>query len=250
MIICQNLSLSRWAPDLSSSGRGTPQWTRARCGDAELVNSVEWVEWEVNPVQVLVCEACGYSGCESGNYVHVSLLSNHVLWTAPQVDANDEFAAWQYAPPAVVWQHGLVALQLQDWIRLRELNANVPGSQQLPRATRRVLADGWRMSAPWPHRADGLEAIVPMLEDRLVGTDRLDTERAIALLLPLIEWLGADPDHPLEGRICEASAIGAEVETLYFYEASDFHWPALALQNDRALLALSDKLVFVPGTKR
>lgn len=252
MILCEGLTLSRWTPDFSSSGQENPEWTRVRCGGAELVNSVEWVEWEVNPVQVLVCDECGYAGCAVGNYVHISLLSNQVLWTAPQVEANDEFPDWkagECTPPAVLLQQGLIAFPLDQWSRLRELNARVPASEQLPRATRRAIANGWRMSAPRPHRGERLEVIIPILKDRLVGTDRLDAERVIALLAPLIEWLGADPDQPLEGWICEASAIGAEVETLYFHEVSQFHWPALALQNDRALLALSDKLVFVPGTR-
>jgi hypothetical protein len=252
MILCENLTLSRWTPDFSSSGQENPEWTRVRCGGEELVNSVEWVEWKVNPVQVIVCEECGYAGCAVGNYVHISLLSNHVLWTAPQGDANGEFPDWkaeECTPPAALRKQGLIAFPLDQWRRLCELNARVPAPEQLPTATRRVLADGWRMSAPQPHRADGLETIVPMLEDRLVGTDGLDADRVITLLGPLIEWLGAAPDQPLEGRICEASAIGAEVETLHFNEVSKFHWPAFALQNDRVLLALSDKLVLVPGTR-
>jgi hypothetical protein len=251
MILCESLTLHPWRPDFSSAGLSSPHWTRVRCDGAELMNSVEGIAWEEgNPVQVILCEECGCPGCATGNYVHMSTLADHVVWTRPLIEELDQDESWralEITPPLVLEQHGIVATPVDQWARLRKINATVPGAEQLPRITRRALADGWQMSAPRPHRAQCLEAVIPLLEDRLAGTEHLQKEETIALLAPLIGWLSANPGRALEGRICQAEAMGADIERLYFTDASQFHWPAIALHQGRALLALSDDLVYVPG---
>src|SRR5262245_57164587 len=96
MKICSDIGLEKWRPDFSSSGQKSPTWTRSRCEGVELFNSLESTTWTENPVQVVLCDACGHEGCASGGYVHVSRLGDFVLWTTPQIDAEDEWKATQY----------------------------------------------------------------------------------------------------------------------------------------------------------
>jgi len=90
MVLCDQPIIEKWSPDFSTSGVPDPHWTRLRHGQTVLCNSLEWIEWSGNPVQVELCDACGTVGCASGGYVHVSAFGNVVLWTMPNdVTATD-----------------------------------------------------------------------------------------------------------------------------------------------------------------
>ncbi|MCG8454829.1 MAG: hypothetical protein MI919_01000 [Holophagales bacterium] len=95
MLICNDLELSPWTPDFSSSGQSNPRWTRASCRGLQLANSVEGVDWSTNPVQVVLCEACGYPDCGPANYVHVPRLDDLVLWSVPHIDESDDWQVLQ-----------------------------------------------------------------------------------------------------------------------------------------------------------
>jgi hypothetical protein len=75
--------VEQWSPDFSSSGLPNPIWTRVKFRGAELYNSLEWTEWNRNPVQVQICDTCGNARLPSGGYVHVSAVQDILLWTAP-----------------------------------------------------------------------------------------------------------------------------------------------------------------------
>ena len=72
------------------------------------------------------------TGCAVGGYVHVSRDDDFVLWTAPQVDPDDEFAAHQYTPSEFILRHGAVAIPIDIWEQWRE-RFNVPAADTFPR---------------------------------------------------------------------------------------------------------------------
>jgi len=222
-------------------------WTRAHSGGFLLTNSVEWVEWSDNPVQVIICAACGYSHCASGDYVHISRLGDLVLWSVPQFDESDEWMASQYTPPAAVRRFGAIGVPESEWRRLHALSDRVPSSQAIAPATRRALADSWRLSAQGPARAERLESVLPTLRRQLRATDSLAPDGAIERLEPLVAWLAEDPEAPVEGRICRAGSVGATVTTLSFDGSREHDWPALAFVASQPVLALSRDLVFIPA---
>ena len=142
MKLCADVSLETWTPNFSTSGQPDPRWTRARWAGVELCNSLEWAEWAENPVQVILCEACGYAGCASGGYVHVSQLDGRVLWTAPQIDTSDEWSVAQHAAAAAVRRLGAVAFPAATWEQWKMLARDLPAVAALPAANGRALADG------------------------------------------------------------------------------------------------------------
>ena len=245
MILCNDeIEFAPWTPDFSSSGQESPSWTRLSSRGLELANSVEWVDWDTNPVQTILCDVCGQTHCGSGNYVHLSQLGDLVIWSSPQVDESDDWAASQYTPSLAVRRFGAVAISAPHWERIREIDAGVPAIGLLAPATRRVLADSWRMSATGPNQVDNLADVIPMLRERLLATDRYDADEAIDLLEPLSDWLGEAPEEPLSGRISGVEPLGASIETLYFDGPHEHDWPAIALLDDSLMLALSRELVF------
>lgn len=81
MFVCDQLRTEVWHPDFSTSKQASPAWTRVTCRGLQITNSLEWADWEENPVQVILCDACGHQGCASGGYVHVSHLQRPVIGT-------------------------------------------------------------------------------------------------------------------------------------------------------------------------
>ena len=55
-----------------------------------------------------------------------------VLWTAPQIDSDDEFEAHQYAPSELIIRHGAVAIPIAIWEQWRE-RFNLPATDTFPR---------------------------------------------------------------------------------------------------------------------
>jgi len=91
MVFCSSPSFETWSPDFSSSELTNPTWTRLRLDRTELCNSLEFVDWINNPVQVQICDACGTVGCASGGYIHLSTIGEFVIWTRPQLsNATDD----------------------------------------------------------------------------------------------------------------------------------------------------------------
>ena len=247
MRICNPLQFETWVPDFSPSEKANPTWTRAFSAGLRLTNSVEWVEWSDNPVQVIICDACGYSHCARGDYVNISRLGDLVLWSAPQFDDSDEWMVSQYTPLPAVRQFGAIGVPESEWRRLQAIGDGVPPCRALAPATRRVLADIWRLSARGPARAERLESVFPLLRRHLTGADTLEPDAAIAHLEPLVAWLAADPEAPAEGTIRRSEAVGARVTILRFDGPLAHDWPALALVASKPVLALSHDLVFIPA---
>src|SRR5438093_13449493 len=118
MLSGENYSLEKWRPNFSSSGQTSPEWARITCSGIELCNSLDWLDWPENPVQVQICDACGTPGCSSGGYVHISKLGELMLWTKPHINDSDDWEATQYAPASAVRRAGSVVIPkatVQEW---------------------------------------------------------------------------------------------------------------------------------------
>jgi hypothetical protein len=245
MKICSAIALEKWTPNFSSSGQTSPTWTRSRFDGVELFNSLEWIAWAVNPVQVSLCDACGYEGCASGGYVHISYLDDLVLWTTPQIDASDESAIAQYAPAWPLKRFGALAIPKSTWDQWRSV-APLPEASSLAAPNGVAIADAWCLG---PGRPTRISELVPMLRSRLLACDSLETEDAIERVERWIKRLVTSPEPWVGGAIRLPSAIGTRVETLYFDGPSDEDWPALAVQNGADYPVLDREHAFIPTSR-
>jgi hypothetical protein len=100
MLVCDAPEFVAWRPDFSSSGQTDPHWTRLVCKGEQLSNALDFVDWLDDELgtQVVLCEACGYTGCEFGGYVYVSRLRE----AFPRTVRRDLFEAWCGAAPIAV----------------------------------------------------------------------------------------------------------------------------------------------------
>jgi len=242
MRICSDIALQKWSPNFSSSGQTSPTWTRSRCDGVELFNSLEWTRWAENPVQVILCDACGTEGCASGGYVHVSCLGDFVLWTRPQVDPKDDVEAMRYETAWPLKRFGAIAIPKRTWEGWKTI-APLPDAAGLVPANGAAIFDAWFLA---PTRARRIDEIVPMLKDGLLGCDSLEITDAIARVTRWIERLKKTSDSFGGAVLRSPTSIGARIETLYFDGPADEDWAALAVDDGGDYPLLDRDHAFVP----
>jgi hypothetical protein len=228
MLVCEHADFVPWRPDFSSSEQSSPSWTRLICSGEQLANGIEAVDWFDEPaVQVELCESCGFAGCESGGYVHVSRIGRYVLWTAPHVDLNDPFESFQYGPSQPVRLYGGVAIPVGEWERWRGQFASLPGADYFPRTTRGDLYAAWHGEAPIFRDFDDPTQLVGLVRERAVAADPSSLDEALGDVGVVAKWLSADPDVPVDGELRAAADEQAAVGTIYFDVPDTFDRPRL-----------------------
>jgi len=242
MIICKDAKTETWSPDFSSSSQADPVWTRVRIKTEVLVNTLESTDWSQNPVQVIVCDACGHVGCASGGYVHVSRLDDFVMLTAPQVGPDDDWETTHYAPHFVLEKFGAVAIPNWMWAKWRVLVPGLPESLSFPVATGRTLAEAWALG---PGRPKRVETLPTMLKQRLLACDRLTPDVAVHRVEHWLHHFLNRSNVPVPAKVIAPSELGLTIETLYFDGPSSEDWPALAFGNENDFIALDSEHVLV-----
>jgi hypothetical protein len=253
VLFCADPEFVAWRPDFSSSEQASPHWTRLVCGGVQLTNAINAVDWldEEPAVQVELCESCGWAGCASGGYVHVSRLESHLLWTPPHIDLDDPFEASYYRPSDPVRQHGGVAIAVEDWEAWRRQFPGLPPATDFAPTLRRDLLAAWRGEAQIFGQFDSPDDLVELARQRVVAADPSSVEDALAQLDAVASWLQREPDAPVDGALVDAPD-GAGVETLYLDVPDTFdrdvlrEWRATASIDGRRTPVFGGSLVLVP----
>ena len=242
MFFCDHPTLDVWCPDFSTSGLANPTWTRAKCGDVELCNSLEWIDWAANPIQVQICDACGTPGCASGGYVHVSTLKKVVIWTMPRRETSDALEGKLF-PASSVARFGAIAFPTSVWTSFHGAAVEVPDAADLPRSDGQSICDAWTYGPGRPSNADH---VVDWLQKRLLAADTLDVPAAIRSIEQWIGWFRELGRMEIDGSILPVKSSGATIEKFYFDGPGAEDWPALAHYDGALVPALSDAYMFVP----
>jgi hypothetical protein len=255
VLVCVEPEFVAWRPDFSSSEQASPHWTRVLCGEVELTNAINAVDWldRERAVQVELCESCGFVGCASGGYVHVSRLESHVLWTPAHIDLSDPFEGSWYRPSVAVSGHGGVAIAVADWEAWRQQFPALPPAVEFPPTLRRDLLAAWRGEAQIFGQFDSQDDLVELARARAIAADPSSLEDALAQFEAVALWLQLEPDAPVEGALVRGAVRGARIETLYLDVPDTFdrdalrEWRATALVNDRVTAVFSGELVLAPA---
>jgi hypothetical protein len=242
MIICADTKTETWSPDFSSSGSRNPTWTRVRVNNTVLINTLEWTDWSRNPVQIVVCDACGTVSCASGGYVHVSRLDNFVLLTAPQIDADDDWESTQYAAHFVLENFGAVAIPNSIWATWQARIPELPEPLSFAESNGRALVEAWALG---PGRPKRVETLPTMLKHRLLACDRLAPDVAVRHVQHWLDYFLSRSGVPIPAKVVPRSELGLTIETLYFDGPSNEDWPALAFRNETDYIALDSEHVLM-----
>jgi hypothetical protein len=239
--LCQEASIDNWNPNFSSSGQSNPNWFRLTCSTRVVANALNWSDWAENPVQVILCDACGHVGCASGGYIHVSSLGDYVLWSAPQEDWVNDPAA-HFEPASFLKTFGAVAFRSEQWNEWRARVQSLPEADRFERSNGRALADAWVLG---PGRPLDLNELLPMLEARLLGGDTLERDQILETIRSFLRTLRAEGGEQPLYSLRKLPELGARLEKLYFEGPSREDWPALAVVGEAVFPALTENEVIV-----
>lgn len=248
MLVCPNPALVTWQPDFLPSQQPSPCWTRLCCDGVELSNGLEGVDWTTNPVQVVLCDACGHPGCGSGGFVHISRLGNFLWWTWPQVEPRDDWESGHYSPLHAVERSGSVLFSLDTWEALRARVPSLPGGQAFPRTTHQALLDAWSRDVYLGQRIERPEEVIPILRDGVLAADSLDSDSAISAVEEMMLIARRQGDRPVEGTLTRAEEAGVVLETLYFDGPPFQDWAAFGSARSERLFAFGGGWVLVQRT--
>ncbi len=248
MIKVEKAELVRWQPDLSPSGtKRRPEWFKVLVDGTPFTNALNWLEVdEDNPVQLLICEDCGHTGCAWGNYGHVSRLGDDLLWTPPRLEPfrrpqDDE----QYSTAPMLEDKGAIVVPIATWTAWAE---TVGEELPLPTAVTgpAELRNAWLVEMPRQLRGPHSD-VAKSVAAHLVAADSLERTEAIDLVARILATLQSRDDQPAEGRVKRANP-DTEIEALYFDLAGgNDSWPALARSGDRWTLAFGRDWIYEPG---
>jgi hypothetical protein len=120
--------------DFGSSGQATHQDLGLHADGHELANMLRLVDWDDNPVQLLLCEACGTVGCASGGYVAPRRLGPYVV-LAPSTEAPEggSVERQRHFDHLLLRKRRQVPLiPVEEWKRLRMASGRVPDAEGFP----------------------------------------------------------------------------------------------------------------------
>ena len=232
--------------DGSATGLPPSNNLRVVCDGSELTNGLNWVEWVDDPVQVIVCGHCGYTHCARGNYVHISRLGEHLLWTPPRIDPTDDFAVAEYTPLAALLQYGAVVVPSATWEAWRRQSDNVPPFDALSPTRRVDLVDAWLLEMPASLPPESVQDLRDHLDQWILACDAPDLPVVVATMARLIDWTLSDPEAPVEGSLVECSAVAGRLTTLYLNTPRFDEWTALASIKGNYTFALGSQLLSSP----
>ncbi len=233
MFVCDELRTEVWHPDFSTSEQVSPTWTRVICRGVQIANSLEWADWLDNPVQVIICDACGHQDCASGGYVHVSRLHRHVLWTGAQRSSDAEYADDAYEIPRIIRSLGALALPIEVWDDWSATINEVPHAGSLIPANYAAMADAWVLGP-----ARSTDTLLAHLRERLVGGTTLDKETILALVERTLTSLRRNARSSFSQPLARLDELGARLETLYFDGPAEIDWPAFAFDGSATYIVL------------
>lgn len=249
MRIVHSFETERWFADLSSAGLGSADCLRVVDGDRVLTNALDQIDWSEQPTQTILCEECMIPGCAEGGRVQTSTLGEHVIWTAPEERAEQDFnvRAREIATPAL-WASGSLAFTTPAWDAWEARGA--PSRDRLPPTTRRELESAWRMASPVKSHTASSGALATALREAWLSTEPQTVTGVPDALAALQAWFEEAPADPVDGALQRAEAIGAQVVTLTFEGGSTvWDWQAYAIHGEAILPAFGTDLVLVPTSR-
>ncbi len=196
-MLISDIKVSRRRLDFSSSGQGSFTATEVYSGNSRLVNAIELLDFSDGLVQVLVCEACGISGCEPGSWVAIRRVGETVVFV-PAVDAmqEDDWGTTEYSPPEYMKNYGPLVFGPGVYEDMRAKTGRFPKLSNLKDiASREVLAAS-QLTAPG--RVLGPLGTLPELDpENIVAVTEGDLDDEIAAFGRLISTIndGADGLH-------------------------------------------------------
>jgi hypothetical protein len=223
--------------DFTSSGQGRRTATAVCADGVKIINAAELLEFEeeYGCLQVFVCSHCGYSHCESGNFVSVRKAGNDVIWLPAWSAISEENWPGEYAPPAFLRKSGLPVFNRQLWSKLVALVPGLPEYATIRALSHAELVRALQIQAPgrflgeWPG--------VPAVRDgSVLAVSNGDAASVVEELNRLLERAGSE-----SASVKQLSRLGPVEPIELFLDLPEFpSWSGLARISGEYVLVLGE----------
>lgn len=231
--------LVSWEPDFSSSGQDNPTLAKILYGKIQLTNALNHVDWQENPVQVVLCETCGFDGCADGGWVNITRLGDHLLWTRPKFSfpIKGVRETKQYETSGSVSNNGSVLVlghEWDRWVKKFKVNRTYPSGlleennklyKVLPEKPLVVSvfhqATRYELGEAWLGEFRSILGIVPVgeildrLRERILIVDGMEIAQALEIIEQIINWINKSQDDALEHELVRINPVNQEAITDY-----------------------------------
>lgn len=128
----ENPTIRKANLDFTSSGQGFREVSQLMSGEVILMNALELMEWSDDRTQVLVCDHCGFPGCESGNWINLR-ISGDFVFLIPAFDEleNDSWTKTEYGAPRYLKKMGTPYFEVDTYKSLLKFDLNFPDLGQI-----------------------------------------------------------------------------------------------------------------------
>ena len=217
--------------DFTSSGQGKHSTTAVIADETEIINALDLFDTEEDPMQTIVCESCGFSGCEGGSRVVVRRLDGGIL-VMPAFDAMAEgdWELTEYQPPYFISKLGSALIQGSALAMLATRVPFLADADRWPPVTMRDCVRLLQWEAP--ARALGAFPDRPKLREELFAAASHGTGREAYDALEKTIAASLDDARP-------ARLVVGESVSFYLDEARYPAWEPLTFDGSAYRLALA-----------
>ncbi|MEO1246214.1 MAG: hypothetical protein AAFX56_11090 [Pseudomonadota bacterium] len=185
-MLVSDIKIGRRRLDFSSSGQGRFEATEVFAGDTKIVNAIELLDFSDGLVQVLVCEACGITGCEPGSWVAIRRAEDKVIFV-PAIEAMQE-GDWEmneYSPPRYIRKNGPLVFSFDAYEELRSRTGRFPAATNVKEITSKEALGVLQLTAPG-NVLGQLGTQVDLNSENIVAVTEGDLEAEVAEFRNLI----------------------------------------------------------------
>jgi hypothetical protein len=207
MIYCDRPTLDTWEND----PKGIPlqaqvRNTRVRAGDLVLCNSLEYAEWEEDPIIPIVCDLCMEPHCGGEGVAHCVKHGEQLIWI-PLTSAEMQECGLDHGRTL----SEPVVIPTSVWRTLRRTCPSLPPATSFPGLRRRNLARLFQLHIPEAARKEQLRDTVDSLTRDVAAASPIPLSELIALLDSQVRFLDSEPDAILHGQLVPLEQVASRM---------------------------------------
>jgi hypothetical protein len=125
----KNPEIRKATLDFTSSDQGKPEVSQLIYDNSILMNAIEYIDFDEDAVQIIVCDHCGITQCSSGNWVCFRKSGKYILLmpTFKEIE-EDSWNMTEYASPTF---KDTPYFDLKTYESLRKQITNLPNPKQI-----------------------------------------------------------------------------------------------------------------------
>jgi len=223
--------------DFSSSGQAEVEVTALYADGQNLMNAIELMEFDCDPIQFQVCDHCGYSGCASGDWLSIRKVGKSVIiLPAFTVMDDGEWESSEYDPPYFTRTKGSILLESEKYEEFRKLTKGIPTLSEVKKISSYEVARLLQWEAPFRMFGDYPNPIT-IKSDLLCTTSLESDDLAVDELKKLMNHFQSSK---LEIDLIPIS--GEDEKISFFLDGTEFmEWVPMVKRNNVFGLMLSSE---------